>query len=226
MIDFPQWLRDLVGSGPFRCRCGAEIQHPGICDHCSERRDRRRADQLLEQSVSTIPQRFRQCVYGSEVLDERCKPEYQRDSRAIVDSLIFGTVDGAVLVGPKGVGKTSLACAMLRELADKRAHVAWRAVYVRALDLGVSRRDSPLGVRPRAIEEACNASLLLLDDLGQEEDYGPLREVIHSRHDDCKPLVVTTAWDNETLQRRYGEGVDRRLFERAAVLRMGGGNGS
>jgi DNA replication protein DnaC len=131
-----------------------------------------------------------------------------------------------VLVGPKGVGKTSLACAMLRQLADMRAHVAWRALYVRAIDLGVSRRDAPMGSRPRLIEDACRASLLLLDDLGQEETVGPLREVIHSRHDDCKPILVTTAWDNATLQQRYGEGVDRRLFERAAVLHMGAANGT
>ena len=226
MNSFQQWLLDLVGSGPFKCRCGAEIGHPGICDRCSARRDRHRAEQLVEASLATIPQRFRACTYGSEALEQRCKVDYVRDSRSIVDSIMLGKCEGAVLVGPKGAGKTSLACAMVRELADKRAAVAWRALYVRALDLGVSRRDTPLGSRPRLIEDACNASLLLLDDLGQETEAGPLREVIHARHDDCKPTLVTTAWNNETLQQRYGGGIDRRLFERAAVLRMGGGHGT
>lgn len=222
MIDFPDWIKTLVGAGPFRCRCGATIEHPGVCDRCSARLDRYRADQLASQALVSIPQRFRGCAYGSEVLDSRCRSEYVRDSRSIVDSLMHDRCDGVVLVGPKGVGKTSLACAMLRELADKRAHVVWRAQYVRAIDLGVCRRDAPLGSRPRVIEDALSASLLLLDDLGQEESVGPLREVIHARHDDCKPTIVTTCWDNDTLQTRYGEGMDRRLFERSAVLHMAG----
>ncbi len=82
-------------------------------------------------------------------------------------------------------------------------------------------------------ELALSAGLLVLDDLGAELAGAPaggglaaqrievVSRLVCERHDRSRGHVVTTAHDREQIAEMYGDGVARRIFEGAAVVRCG-----
>lgn len=67
------------------------------------------------------------------------------------------------------------------------------------------------------------APLTLLDNLGSERDSAgsAAPEVVLVRHAENRPLWVTTGLTRPQLVARYGEGIVRRLFERATIVSLG-----
>jgi DNA replication protein DnaC len=124
-------------------------------------------------------------------------------------------LDRATLLGPAAAGKTSLAVAIAHAWA--RVH-ARPAVFLAAVDLGVARQQHGLGDGdPRIVRDAMNAPLLVLDDLGQEAEFGSpvVAHVIQHRYDRVRPTIATSGLTVEQLVSRYGAGVARRLIETA-----------
>jgi DNA replication protein DnaC len=126
-----------------------------------------------------------------------------------------------VFTGRAGTGKTSLAVACLRQWVDERAAPA---VFAHAYALATARLQHPAGHgEPEVVERAMTAPLTLLDDLGSERDSAgsAAPEVVFVRHAENRPLWVTTGLTRPQLVARYGEGIVRRLFERATIVSLG-----
>ena len=75
---------------------------------------------------------------------------------------------------------------------------------------------------PRIIATARYAADVLLDELGAGTLVDPIEGIIARRHADHRPTIITTPYDADDLARRYGDGIARRVYERACVIRLGG----
>ena len=131
--------------------------------------------------------------------------------------------DRVCLMGASRAGKTSLAVAMLRRRASER-HVA--GVFLHAYRLGVARILHPAGHgEPELVAVAMRAPVVLIDDLGGERDHATsaIPDILVERHAEGRATWVTTGMTREQLVARYGQGIVARVFERATVIRVGGG---
>ncbi len=126
-----------------------------------------------------------------------------------------------LLMGPAGAGKTTLAVAKLVQLA---AEYHGLCLFVDAYELARARQTHPLGEgEAPLVARVMRARTVVLDDVGAERQdvAGTVGEVIFDRHAAERRTIVTTGMTEAQLRDRYGAGVHRRLFEDAAVIKLG-----
>lgn len=124
---------------------------------------------------------------------------------------------GLIMEGPVGCGKSHLAVSILREVIAK----GYTGLYYNSPDLlseiraTFSNDQGPS--EDDILEELANVDLLVLDDLGAEKVSGFVLDrfylVINKRYENCKPIIVTTNLDQETLINRLGDRIVSRLLE-------------
>lgn len=213
--------------------CGTDIpysrlsnRHP-LCDSCIPIDNR---SNILKPALNTIPPRYSEMTFESADLPgcvaKGHGAKFIRDAKAAVDD------PAVVFVGPPGVGKTVLTVCMLRELIKRAMDLnapeafvrkARDAVFMDSFTLNSTLARHPLGQGdPPLLTKALEASLLILDDLGGETGVrqDAIREVIHLRHRDCKPMWVTSFMSPKEAAEAYGGGIARRLFEEATVIKI------
>lgn len=120
---------------------------------------------------------------------------------------------GALVLGPTGCGKSVSAAysATLLKLTSPSRFVVWAS----ACDLANARKRYPLGEgEAPAVDRACRADVLYLDDLGWEpEADSTVREVLSARYDAGRASCVTSGFSAAELERRYSAAVMRRVLE-------------
>jgi DNA replication protein DnaC len=215
--------------GPPRCgRCDREVRRIGhLCPGCEHLDRRSLREAALRTARESIPPAFRN-------LDAQ---EVRRRTTVDQESLELALTSTArsrvVLVGASGFGKTTLACLMLRQVIEvgvdgARAGFerARRALFVDAPGLCRAVRDHPLGAGDAPmLERALRASVLVLDDVGQELELrmpcNPVVEVIRERHAQERATWVTTFLSPAGMEKGYGSGTARRVLDGAAVISVG-----
>jgi DNA replication protein DnaC len=131
--------------------------------------------------------------------------------------------DGHVLIiGPTGKSKTMMLSALAHRWG---AEIAARGtmdpnfaglVWAKAYTLADCVRWHKLGDgEPPEIKGARNATVLMLDDLGQENAGGEqtLFALLDDRYDRGAPTLVTSGLTIEQLKSRYGAHLFRRIVE-------------
>jgi DNA replication protein DnaC len=190
--------------------CRAPSTHPRPCLACEDAQ--RATQQAKAATAASMPTRFGWARgLNAPELAARVDATALEQARAI-DVV---RLDRATLLGPATAGKTSLAVAMAHAWAIAHARPA---LFLAAVDLGVARQQHGLGEgEPPLVRQAMSAPLLVLDDVGQEADFGSsvVAHVIQHRYDRVKPTIATTGFTVEQLVSRYGAGVARRLIETA-----------
>lgn len=177
-----------------------------------------------------LPERFKDCDFESLAMDDRVsggRPRIESIKRVLTRAL-DPAHDRTVLQGRAGSGKTTIAACFIRWLIDAGIE---RARWVAARDLG--RVDSVPWSPVSRYDLAVSASFLVLDDLGSElegagagtglaaQRIGPAMRLIEERYDRKAHILITTALSDHDLAWIYGDGVARRVFERATRLRFG-----
>ncbi len=122
-----------------------------------------------------------------------------------------------VFSGPSGAGKTSLACACLRERIP-------HGLFVSAIKLGTARIQHSAGDGEAAlVQRAMTVPLLLLDEVGGEQKTATnaVKDVIFARYDADLPTWITTGFRLSQLAEMYGDGTSRRLTENVYVVHLG-----
>jgi len=204
--------RDLEAS-PHRCKSGCGQPTPWAemrCEACTLRTQcARRQARSVAKTSRALPARYREMrLDGPELARRVMDPE----AIALVRRACTSDTDRVVLVGPSGVGKTSLAAAAAIELSYQRSHVG---AYVRAGSLALARAHSALGAEALLVQQVLAADLLVVDDLGLDPQghHSAVADVLYQRYDECKTTIVTTSLTDAETSGRYGTGVARRLFE-------------
>ena len=161
---------------------------------------------------------------------------------AAVRAMLAGEIDGLVLTGKTGCGKTTAARAIAPHLLDRPdgfvaaipglqppAETAWRdGLLVPCGEQDVIDASAPSDDDPHRILAHATQSVLL-DDLGAERPvlvFGnkvdPAALFVHkwSEAKDRGRLIITTNFDAEGIRKRYDDRVLSRLVERCGWLAM------
>lgn len=126
------------------------------------------------------------------------------------------------LVGPTRTGKTTAAGLLFRKHLAKAARAGggqwWEARRMRwahAARLAKAYRTHRLGSEPPIVEEACSASILVLDDLGwdRDGDNATVGNVLNARYESELPTIITSGLTQDELLEHYGDAVFRKVFD-------------
>ena len=181
----------------------------GRCPACQERDDADRLGRLFEgaripphfeqSSVHNWPGPWSACAVGCAWLDD-------------LDSA------GLLLWGGYGVGKTSLAVALMRSWLDDSRRPALFVTAPDLLDrLRASYQHDAEGSEDDVLRAVREVPFLVLDDLGAERVTDWVRErlfvVINHRHDHQMPTVYTSNLYPDGLADQLGERIVNRLIE-------------
>jgi DNA replication protein DnaC len=210
-------MREAFERSPHACRCGTKVLVANrLCGDCEEveRKHRALRDRIR---AAAIPAMFAWSNFAAPELSSRVK---DRTAIAKAKAAVTGRIDRVVLSGAAGIGKTTLGCAMLIELAPRLA-----GYFASAIDLSTARALSGLGREADVVAKALQAEVLLVDDLGLDKmsQQSAVSDVIHARHAEQRATVVTTGFDEAAIVSRYGDGIARRLYEGATLIAMRAG---
>ena len=167
-------------------------------------------------TLASIPPRYLWARFDAPELRTRVKGA----STVLTEATLALHALSTVLEGTSGVGKTSLACAMLRARTE-RDQV--QGMFVTAYAIAKARSEHRLGSgEAPLVERAIRARLLVLDELGAEYAKNTaVQEVIHDRYEQERPTIYTTGFKVQQAAAQYGEGIARRIFEGARLIVLG-----
>lgn len=160
--------------------------------------------------------------------------DYDRDLRLQIAKFFSQSSvhQGLLLFGSWGTGKSSMLKAIARAMIDFYAAMpsAFNGLEVyrfNALRMSAYDFKSPI-IDERLFREACDTSLLLLDDVGLENGCPETQrfsreligEVLLKRYDEMKPTVLASIFDIESLSDIYGRHVAEIMKEVYATITM------
>lgn len=136
-----------------------------------------------------------------------------------------------LLIGPTDYGKTRILAAIGHRVLDYAVKVGWKQPeimrfargvrYVSALDIGRARSQTKFE-EPEIVRMAKGASLLLLDEVGYEEErFDPhaIRDILRARFDPVwKPTIAASGKTWAELSERYGEPTLRTLTCKGVLM--------
>lgn len=183
--------------------------------------------------AAEIPERYRACNLDN--FNERGAElaRAKRIAREFADT--YPAVDaGLLLVGPSGVGKTHLACAILSELVLTKGV---RGLYVDFSDLLLKIQST---FRPDAdsskealIAPIADAELLVLDELGASRPHAWVLDVLYNllntRYNQKRITIATSNYGDEAeagerdrLEDRLNYRLRSRLYEMCLTVPLRG----
>lgn len=196
------------------CACGVETMR-SPCWDCTKAEEAAHENALRTLDASrTIPSMYDWARLDAPELGHRVA---SREPLQVVGGRIVAS-PRVLLCGPAGAGKTSLAVACFRK------RLSPKCVFATAFDVARARIQHRAGYgEAPTVDTALRASLLLLDDMGQESQGGSasVAEVIFERHARNLPTWITTGLGLGDIGRRYGDGILRRVAEGALIVQLG-----
>jgi DNA replication protein DnaC len=189
------------------------------CDDCAARQEEERRQEetdgmnYMRLRNSGLPERRQ---HRLNTLDH---PEYVLDA---CRAWVKGDIQGLMLTGSVGTGKTTLAGAAVFEMLHTRL-VLWAP-----LGTFFARLSLPFGEPGRewATRVIDGSSALALDDLdkARNSEYGreQVFTAIDHRIEEGLPLVITSNMDPDEISQRFGEAVGSRIAGCCAIVKVEG----
>lgn len=233
----------LTAAPVFRCvgGCGEEVPTRGAwCPGCAEKSLETVANMRLEAARESIsPEGARDwCTPGNAAYAKATKKALALLARvgdkthaAVMRELFTGAqwsprIGNILLLGPTGIGKSKILAAMglaliatARRSRDPAAlDFAAGVTWVSGLELARERARHPLGGEdPPLVRRAKRASLLLIDEIGFEEDRldpHAVRDVLRYRYEPQQRFVIVASGATRAqLDDRYGEPTVRMVWD-------------
>ena len=135
--------------------------------------------------------------------------------------------DNLALVGPSGVGKSWLACAIGQKACRDNRSVVYHRWPKLCEELALARGD---GRHPRLLKSLGRADLLILDDFGLEPldatSRHDLLEILEDRYGRRSTIVTSqlpvTAWHSAIGDPTYADAILDRLVHNAHRIELSG----
>jgi DNA replication protein DnaC len=135
--------------------------------------------------------------------------------------------DNLTLIGPSGVGKSWLACAIGQKACRDNRSVVYHRWPKLCEDLGLARGD---GRHPRLLKSLGRADLLILDDFGLEpldaSSRHDLLEILEDRYGRRSTIITSqlpvTAWHSAIGDPTYADAILDRLVHNAHRIELSG----
>ncbi len=171
-----------------------------------------------------IPARFQNKSLDSFSARDRFRKQLVHGARAYISGFTFAQEypKGLFMSGQVGCGKSHLAVAILRGVIEK----GYSGLYYNSPDLLRDIRATFSDASPLTeddlLEEVTTTDLLVFDDVGAENATGFVLDrfylIINERYEGCKPLIITTNLDLESLENRLGKRIVSRLLEMCEIF--------
>ena len=131
----------------------------------------------------------------------------------------FRGLDGLVIVGPTGVGKTHLMAAIANELFRRER------IFRSALAI-VDEAKEEVGGRGVRFPYHTYPDILMIDDLSgirpTEFSIDTLTRILRVRYDESLPTIITMHSSREAISDLYGHAIASRLVEFGPVIELKG----
>lgn len=164
--------------------------------------------------ISGVPRAYKECSFDN----------YNGNNKLIND-LKNISVDGIVLRGNTGCGKTHLAIAIAKQIPteDRQQRGSWElipgTIFTTApellLKIRSAFRDDAKQSEEQLIDYYSGCELLILDDLGSEKTsefaVTTLYVIIDRRIRDCRKTIITTNMDQHEIEQIFGARIASRL---------------
>jgi DNA replication protein DnaC len=126
--------------------------------------------------------------------------------------------DGLFISGPVGTGKTHLAAAIANYIMRKYySSVKFVSMNTVLANLRSSFREDSSVSETEIIRKLVNVQLLVLDDLGKEStsewSTSIIYSIINGRYERNKPIIITTNYSPEMLEKKVGDATVSRIIE-------------
>lgn len=194
-------------------QCGIREAFGDICSPCSL------GNMRVESAIAQLPPAYRWSHPDAPDLPNRA-PRWGAIRATILDAV--QNRRSAVLIGPAGSGKTSVAAAMIRHAWA--IHQAEHPRFFHAHRLAIARGQHGLGEgEAPMVHWAMTSPMVVIDDLGNERktELSAVMDVIFDRHAESLCTWYTTPFGHDEISKRYGDGIARRVFEGALVVDLG-----
>jgi DNA replication protein DnaC len=214
---------------PVRYRCAGDCnvvvpKRGSYCESCTTRINQEHRVNALSIARASLPQ-WSWCRFGDPQFGKCTRKAQPAAQAAAAWHLDAGNL---VLLGPTRAGKTVSAVALgyklleLAEAADADPELVRFAVGLRftvGRDLANARRFAPLGEGDApAVIEAQEATLLVLDEVGFENQDTAVFEVMDLRYRASKPTILTSGLTKRAFVDRYGAALLGRLSELGEIV--------
>ncbi len=130
---------------------------------------------------------------------------------------------GLFLIGKAGTGKTHMACASCKAILDKFERIKIYNITSLLDDIKTTYSNRTNKSESQIFQNLRSLDLLVLDDLGKEysktDNLGnswvneKLYRIINDRYEDNRPIIVTTNFSINDLERKIDPAIISRLLE-------------
>lgn len=217
--------------GPLDCTCKQAI--------AEKERKQRIVEQLQQEAIAEDHRRkvndlYRTCNIGERFQDRTFKtfnPANKKQEAILklaqdyADNFteLYKKGQGLLFIGKPGTGKTHLVAAICHSLVNQLVPVIFGNVNSLLGRIKQTYDKDSDESETEIIGELISTPLLIIDDLGKEYAkrdqngwswvHQKLYEVINSRYEDNKPLIVTTNLTLKELEQRTDEAIVSRIVE-------------
>lgn len=172
-----------------------------------------------------VSRRFQGATFETYKVNPKNRALYDAAAK-YADSFTEETTKGLILSGTVGVGKTHLAVAIGRRLAERGFWPYWRSMPKVISEIRASWKGQGTYSEGMIKAPLMTAYPLIIDDLGAEmrdsRDQGWLTELIYeivdARYEAMLPTIITTNMHLADIEDRYTERVASRLAEMCDVV--------
>lgn len=227
-----RWLECMGMRKEFTVEMGrweTELEN-GRCKKCKKREDEENAKKETEKAVQEAIEKGIKVVGGEFAYRnynfDSFKPKTESQKEALKVCKNFDpAMDNLILIGPAGVGKSHLACAIiLSSLQNIASAQRWRVTellrHFRKFNDNVINQENE-------IERVSNAKILVIEDIGVERDttWGSsiLWEILDKRIDrGINGLIITSNVGRSKLADTMSDRIPSRISQLCKFIQIDG----
>jgi len=166
-----------------------------------------------------LPERHKESGFKNYVVSIDPQKEAKAACHKFVQDFNSGKKRNLIMVGRTGTGKTHLACAIARNVLNKRSYVR----YVTSEDMAneiATAWTKPDDNEVNAIFRFTDCDLLILDEYGLHDQHESRLQLVHkvlyARYDEKKPTVLISNMTLQSTDKAQGlkENLGDRLWSR------------